>query len=62
MSLKPTLNDLQGLGHLQTTYDWGIQFINLPSLLTGFTTSDLNTRCTSSTLPSREIEHQYQLT
>lgn len=56
MSLKPTIADLQGLGHLQTTYDWGIQFISLPSLITGFTTSDLNTRCTSSTLPSREIE------
>ena len=37
MSLKPTISDLQGLGHLQTTYDWGIQFISLPSLITGFT-------------------------
>lgn len=56
MSLKPTINQVQALGHHQTTYDWGIQFISLPSLITGFDTADLNTRCTSSTIPSRSIQ------
>lgn len=56
MSLKPTIDQLRGLGHHQTTYDWGIQFISIPSLVTGFTTSDLNTRCTSSTLPAMTID------
>ena len=56
MSLKPDISQLRALGHHQTTYDWGIQFFNLPSLLTGFTSADLNTRCTSSTIPTRSIE------
>lgn len=56
MSLKPTLQDLQNLGHHQTTYDWGIQFISLPSMIAGFSSSDLNTRCTSATLPSRSMD------
>ena len=56
MSLKPTIENIRGLGHHQTTYDWGIQFISLPSLLTGFTSADLNTRCQTSTIPSRTME------
>lgn len=55
MSLKPTIEKLRSLGHHQTVYDWGIQFIGLPSGISGFSSSDLNTRCTSATLPSREI-------
>lgn len=56
MSLKPDINNVRALGHHQTTYDWGIQFVNLPSMLKGFSSADLNTRCTTMTLPSREIE------
>lgn len=55
MSLRPDINTLRNIGHHQTLYDWGIQFYNLPSLLTGFTSADLNSRCTSATLPSRSI-------
>ncbi len=56
MSLKPSINELRSLGHHQTTYDWGIQFISLPSLISGFSSSDLNTRCTTSTLPQMSLE------
>lgn len=56
MSLKPTISELRALGHHQTTYDWGIQFLSLPSLITNFSNSDLNTRCQSATLPSMTIE------
>lgn len=56
MSLKPSIENLRSLGHHQTTYDWGIQFISLPQALTDFTTADLNTRCTTLSLPSRSIE------
>lgn len=55
MSLKPTIDNLRDLGHHATTYDWGIQFISLPSLITGFTTADLNTRCFSTQIPRRQI-------
>ena len=51
MSLKPGISQVRQLGHHQTTYDWGIQFIGLPQALTGFSSSDLNTRCTSANLP-----------
>lgn len=56
MSLKPSINQLRQLGHHQTTYDWGIQFISLPSLISGFSSSDLNTRCSSSSMPQMTIE------
>lgn len=51
MSLKPSLNAFRNLGHHQTTYDWGIQFIGLPQAIAGFSSSDLNTRCTSANIP-----------
>ena len=53
--LRPTIDQFRGLGHHQTTYDWGISFISLPSILTGFDSADLNTRCTSAQLPARKI-------
>lgn len=56
MSLRPTIDDVRALGHLQTTYDWGIQFFNLPSVLTGFTSAELNTRCSTASLPSRKFD------
>lgn len=56
MTLKPDINQLRSLGHHATTYDWGIQFISLPSLITGFNTADLNTRCKSTQVPSRKIQ------
>lgn len=54
-NLRPTIDQFRNLGHHQTQYDWGISFISLPSLLTGFDSADLNTRCTSAQLPSRKI-------
>lgn len=56
MSLKPDINNLRSLGHHQTTYDWGIQFLNIPSALSEFTSADLNTRCTTMSIPKRSIE------
>jgi len=56
MSLKPTIEDIRSLGHHQTTYDWGIQFINIPQMLSGFTSADLNTRCTTADIPSRSMD------
>lgn len=57
MTLKSTIEEIRSLGHHQTTYDWGIQFISLPQMLkTGFTSADLNTRCTTSSIPSKSIE------
>lgn len=56
MSLRPSIENVRELGSHATTYDWGIQFFNLPSILTGFTSADLNTRCTTATIPSRKIE------
>ena len=55
-NLRPTIDQFRALGHHQTQYDWGISFISLPSLLTGFSSADLNTRCTSAQLPSRNIQ------
>lgn len=56
MSLRPTIENVRELQHHQSLYDWGIQFINLPSILTGFTSSDLNTRCQTVDLPSRSMD------
>ena len=56
MSLKPSIDTLRALGHHATTYDWGIQFISLPAAITGFTTADLNTRCSTTQLPARNIQ------
>lgn len=55
MSLRSTISEVRELGHHQTLYDWGIQFYNLPSVVTGFDSSDLNTRCQTVTIPSRSI-------
>lgn len=54
-NLRPDINQFRDLGHHATVYDWGIQFISIPSLLTGFDSADLNTRCTSTQLPARTI-------
>lgn len=56
MSLRPSLEEFRQLGQHMTTYNWGIQFLGLPSALTGFSSADLNTRARSTTLPSRSIE------
>lgn len=56
MSLKPSIEELRGLNHHATTYDWGIQFFNMPQALNGFTSADLNTRCQTASIPSRSIE------
>ena len=56
MSLRPDIATVRDLGHHQSLYDWGIQFYNLPSIITGFTSADLNTRCQSSTIPTTSIQ------
>lgn len=56
MSLRASINDVRNLGHHQSMYDWGIQFFNLPSILTGFTSADLNTRCQTVDLPSKSFD------
>ena len=56
MALRVSLSELRELGHHQSLYDWGIQFYNLPSVISGFTSADLNTRCQTMTIPSRSIE------
>ena len=55
MTLKPDINQIRELGHHATVYDWGIQFIGLPSAITGFTSSDLNTRCKTAQIPQKTI-------
>ena len=57
MGLRVSIDELRSLGHHQSLYDWGIQFISLPSILTGFTSADLNTRCQSANLPSKSFDN-----
>lgn len=56
MSLRPDIENLRSLGHHASRYNWGIQFISLPSAVSGFTSSDLNTRCLSVNAPTRTQE------
>ncbi len=56
MTLRPSIEELRQLGHHQTTYNWGIQFVSIPSTITNFSTSDLNTRATSTSLPYRSMD------
>lgn len=56
MSLRPSIEQVRGLQHHQSMYDWGIQFFGLPNILSGFDSDDLNTRCQTVDLPSRSIE------
>lgn len=53
MSLRPDIENLRALGHHASKYNWGIQFINLPAAISGFTSADLNTRCLSVGAPTR---------
>ena len=55
-TLRPSIEDIRSLGHHATYYNWGLQFISLPSALTGFTSADLNTRAISFTAPTRTQE------
>ena len=54
-SLRPSVEDLRELGHHATYYNWGIQFVTIPSALTGFTSSDLNARAVSMQAPTKTI-------
>ena len=53
MSLRPDIHNLTDLGHHASKYHWGIQFVSLPSAVSGFSSADLNTRCLSFTAPTR---------
>ena len=52
-TLRPTIEDLRQLGMHASYYNWGLQFISLPSALSGFSSDDLNTRAVSFTPPTR---------
>ena len=56
MSLRPTISEIQQLGHHQSMYDWGIQFFNLPTIISNFSNADLNTRCQTVDLPSKSFD------
>ena len=53
MSLRPDIEQLRELGMHASYYNWGLQFVSLPSVLSGFTSSDLNTRAISFSAPER---------
>jgi hypothetical protein len=55
-TLRPTIEDLSQLGMHASYYNWGLQFISLPSALSNFTTDDLNTRAVSFSAPTRTQE------
>lgn len=53
MSLRPSIEDTRALGMHASYYNWGLQFVNLPAAISGFTSSDLNTRAVSFAPPTR---------
>ena len=53
MSLRPDIEQVRELGMHASYYNWGLQFVNLPAAVSGFTSSDLNTRAVSFTAPER---------
>ena len=53
MSLRPDIEQVRQLGMHASYYNWGLQFVSLPGALSGFTSSDLNTRAVSFTPPTR---------
>lgn len=56
MGLRPTIEEVRNLGHHASYFDWGLQFVSLPSALTGFSSAQLNTRAESIGAPHRSIE------
>ena len=56
MSLRPSINEIRNLGMHASYYNWGVQFAEMPSGVTGFTSSDLNTRAVSISPPTRSQE------
>ena len=53
MSLRPSIEELRALGMHASYYNWGISFVSLPSAVSGFTSSDLNTHAISIAPPTR---------
>ena len=53
MSLRPSIEEIRSLGHHASYFNWGIQFVSIPAALTGFSSSDLNTRAVSFAPPTR---------
>lgn len=53
MPLRPSIEELRGLGMHASYYNWGLQFISIPSAISGFTSSDLNLRAVSFAAPTR---------
>lgn len=56
MALKPTIEQIRELNMHAAYFNWGIQFVSLPSGLTGLTSADLNTRAVSIDAPTRSIQ------
>lgn len=53
MSLRPSIDEIRNLGMHASYYNWGVQFSKLPLGVSGFTSSDLNTRAVSIAPPTR---------
>jgi len=51
MALRPSVENLRALGQWTQGHRWGLQFIRLPSVLSGYRSEDLNYRAESITLP-----------
>ena len=54
MSLRPSIAEFRDLGHHASYYNWGLQFVSIPSAITGFSSADLNTRAVSFQAPNRK--------
>ena len=55
-SLRPTIDDVRNLKMHASYYRWSVQFIKTPASISGFSSSELNTRAVSITPPTRTIE------
>lgn len=54
--MKPTVDQVRNLGMHAAYYNWDVEWVTLPAGITGFTTSDLNTRAFSIQAPTRQLD------
>lgn len=57
MSLRPSIEEIRNLGMHASYYNWGLQFVSVPGGISGFTSSDLNTRAISFAPPTRQQDN-----
>lgn len=53
MTLRPSIESTRALGMHASYYNWNIQFIGLPSAISGVTSAELNARAMSMRPPTR---------